>query len=43
VARRLCVAGERLRKPQQLVDVLAPEFDVTLTPAGRGWRLEVNL
>jgi cytoplasmic iron level regulating protein YaaA (DUF328/UPF0246 family) len=43
VVRQLCMAGERLRKPTQLVDVLAPAFDVSLEPAGRSWRLEVNL
>lgn len=43
VVRRLCEAGERLRKPEQLVDVLAPDFDVALEPAGKSWRLEVML
>lgn len=43
VVRQLALAGERLRRPDQLVDVLAPVFDVTLTQVGNGWRLDVEL
>ena len=43
VVRRLCEAGERLRRPEQLVDVLAPSFDTRLEPSGASWRLEVLL
>lgn len=43
VARRLCEAGERLRRPEQLVEVLAPAFKVRLEAAGPAWRLEVVL
>ncbi|MDQ1689350.1 MAG: uncharacterized protein QOK42_2325 [Frankiaceae bacterium] len=43
VARQLSIAGERLRRPDQLVDVLAPAFDVRLDRAGLSWRLEVLL
>lgn len=43
VVRQLCEAGQRLRRPEQLVEVLAPRFDVRLEPAGKSWRLEVLL
>lgn len=43
VARHLCEVGARLRTPEDLVDVLASAFDVTLTRAAASWQLDVQL